>query len=202
MSREIIAILRGIRPDEVVEIGAALIAEGIDRIEVPLNSPSPLLSIERLADAFGASASIGAGTVLDAAQVRDVKAAGGQLIVSPDCNPDVISTTKAEGMLSYPGVATPSECFSALRHGADGLKLFPSFLIGTKGLAAIAAVLPQGTKTYAVGGVGPENFAAWISAGATGFGLGTGIFKPGFSAEDVRVRARAIVAAYDAALAQ
>ena len=128
-----------------------------------------------------------------------MKRAGGTLIVSPDCNLDVITTTKAEGMLSFPGVATPSECFSALRHGADGLKLFPSFLIGTKGLTAIAAVLPQGTKTYAVGGVGPENFADWIAAGATGFGMDTGIFKPGFTAENVSQRARAIVAAYDAA---
>jgi len=199
MSREIIAILRGVQPDEVLEIGAVLIEAGIDRIEVPLNSPSPLLSIERLADAFGAQATIGAGTVLEPGQVRDVKAAGGRLIVSPDCNPAVIDTTKAEGMFSYPGVATASECFTALRHGADGLKLFPSFLIGPKGLAAIAAVLPPSGKTYAVGGVGPENFAEWIAAGATGFGIGTGVYKPGFSAEDVRLKACAIVAAFDAA---
>lgn len=199
MTREIIAILRGVHPDEVVEIGAALIEEGIDQIEVPLNSPHPLLSIKKLNEAFGDTAVLGAGTVLEPAQVLEVKAAGGRLIVSPDCNPEVITTTKAEGMLSFPGVATASECFSALRNGADGLKLFPSFLIGPKGLAAITAVLPTSCKTYAVGGVGPENFAEWINAGVTGFGLGTGIYKPGFSAEDVGMRARRIVAAYDEA---
>jgi 2-dehydro-3-deoxyphosphogalactonate aldolase len=167
---------------------------------VPLNSPLPLQSIERLADAFEDRALIGAGTVLTVTQVRDVLGAGGKLIVSPDCNPEVIEATKAEGMQSFPGVATPSECFAALRHGADGLKLFPSFLIGTKGLGAIAAVLPTGTRTYAVGGVGPDNFAEWFAAGVTGFGIGTGVYKPGMSADDVRDRARAIVTAYDASV--
>lgn len=200
MGREVIAILRGVQPDEAVEIGQALIDEGIDRIEVPLNSPLPLQSIERLADAFEDRALIGAGTVLTVTQVRDVLGAGGKLIVSPDCNPEVIEATKAEGMQSFPGVATPSECFAALRHGADGLKLFPSFLIGTKGLGAIAAVLPTGTRTYAVGGVGPDNFAEWFAAGVTGFGIGTGVYKPGMSADDVRDRARAIVTAYDASV--
>jgi len=202
MSREIVAILRGIRPDEVVEIGRTLIEGGIDRIEVPLNSPLPLQSIERLAKEFGDSALIGAGTVLTTMQVSEVLAAGGKLIVSPDCNPEVIDATKQSDMFSFPGVATASECFTALRHGADGLKLFPSFVIGPKGLGAIAAVLPSETKTYAVGGVGPENFADWFAAGVTGFGIGTGIFRPGFSASDVRERAKAIVTAYDAMVAR
>ncbi|MDA7429420.1 2-dehydro-3-deoxy-6-phosphogalactonate aldolase [Primorskyibacter aestuariivivens] len=200
MSREIIAILRGVTPDEVTEIGAALIEAGIDRIEVPLNSPRPLESIGHLAEAFGGNAMIGAGTVLSLDQVQAVASVGGRMIVSPDCNPAVIDATKELGLLSYPGVATPSECFTALRHGADGLKLFPSFLIGPEGVRAIAAVLPPGTRTYAVGGVGPENFAEWAAAGVTGFGIGTSLFKPGLSAKDVQARAGVIVAAYDTAM--
>ncbi len=198
MSREIIAILRGVKPDEVLEIGQALVEAGVDRIEVPLNSPEPLRSIEALAKALHGKAQIGAGTVLSAENVTAVHGAGGTLIVSPDCNPEVIDRTKALDMASYPGVATPTECFTALRHGADGLKFFPAFLIGTKGLAAIMAVLPPAAKTYAVGGVGPENFAEWVDSGVTGFGIGTGIYKPGFTAETVAEKAAQIVAAYDA----
>ena len=197
MSREIIAILRGVTPEEVTEIGAALIEEGIDRIEVPMNSPQPIVSVEKLATAFGDQAITGAGTVLEPEQARAVAGAGGRMVVSPDCNPAVIDVTKELGLLSFPGVATPSECFTALRHGADGLKLFPAFLVGTEGLKAISAVLPSGTKTYAVGGVGPENFADWAAAGVTGFGIGSGIYKPGFSPDQVCTRARTIVAAYD-----
>ncbi|QFU08522.1 2-dehydro-3-deoxy-6-phosphogalactonate aldolase [Palleronia sp. THAF1] len=198
MSREIIAILRGVQPSDVVAIGQALIDAGIDRIEVPLNSPDPLASIAALADAFGDTALIGAGTVLTAQSVADVHAAGGRLIVSPDCNPSVIEATRAHDMQSFPGVATPSECFTALRHGAHGLKFFPAFLIGPKGLSAIRAVLPEGTRTYAVGGVGPDTFAQWIAAGATGFGIGTGIYTPGLTAAEVADRARTLVEAYDA----
>lgn len=197
MSREIIAILRGVTPDEVLGIGQALVAAGIDRIEVPLNSPDPLASISILADALGDRALIGAGTVLTVKDVHDVKDAGGQIVVSPDTNPAVIDATKASGMLSFPGVATPSECFTALRHGADGLKFFPAFLVGPKGLSAIRAVLPKGTKTYAVGGVGPANFADWFAAGVTGFGIGTGVYTVGLTAAEVGDRAKAIVAAYD-----
>jgi 2-dehydro-3-deoxyphosphogalactonate aldolase len=197
VTREIIAILRGVRPDEVLAIGHALVEAGITTIEVPLNSPEPLKSIETLARGLGDAATVGAGTVLTVKDVTEVQAAGGQIIVSPDCNPDVIDATKAAALASYPGVATPSECFTALRHGADGLKLFPSFLIGPEGLSAIAAVLPQGTRTYAVGGVGPDNFAAWHKAGITGFGIGSGIYKAGLSVGNVATRARAIVAAYD-----
>lgn len=197
MSREIIAILRGVKPDEVLEIGQALVEAGIDRIEVPLNSPEPLRSIGALAAHFSDRATIGAGTVLSAEDVTAVQGVGGTLIVSPDCNPDVIDRTTALGMASYPGVMTPTECFTALRHGADGLKFFPASLIGPKGLAAIRAVLPAGTKTYAVGGAGPENFDEWFAAGVTGFGIGTGVYKPGFTAEQVADKAAAIVAAYD-----
>lgn len=200
MNREIIAILRGVQPDEVLDIGRALVVAGISKIEVPLNSPEPYRSIEALATAFGDSNLIGAGTVLTAAQVRNVKAAGGRLVVSPDCNPAVIEASKAEGMAAYPGVMTPTECFTALRHGADGLKFFPSFLVGSKGLAAISAVLPEGTKCYAVGGVGPDNFSEWLAAGATGFGIGTGLYKPGFTVADVQKSAAEIVAAYDRAV--
>jgi 2-dehydro-3-deoxyphosphogalactonate aldolase len=120
------------------------------------------------------------------------------MIVSPNCDTDVIRASKAACLTSYPGVLTPTECFSALQAGADGLKIFPSFLMGAAGLKAISAVLPAGTQTYAVGGVGPENFAEWIAAGAAGFGIGTGIYTPGMSAEDVRTRALDVVAAFDA----
>lgn len=199
MQREIIAILRGVRPDEVLAIGQVLVDAGITTIEVPMNSPQPLESIRILADAFQEDAQIGAGTVLNTSQVRDVALAGGQLIVSPDTAPDVIAATKAAGLASYPGVATPSECFTALRNGADGLKFFPSFLIGPAGLSAISAVLPPATKTYAVGGVGPDNFSNWFKAGITGFGIGSGLYKPGYAASDVAAHAKTIVAAYDAA---
>ena len=129
-----------------------------------------------------------------------VKAAGGRLIVSPDCNPEVISHSKALGLQSFPGVMTPTECFAALRAGADGLKFFPGDMIGPAGLKAIRAVLPKRTETYAVGGANPANFKDWIAAGATGFGIGSAIFKPGDSAQEVRAKADAIVAAYDEAL--
>ncbi|TYC52130.1 2-dehydro-3-deoxy-6-phosphogalactonate aldolase [Rhodobacterales bacterium] len=199
MSRNLIAILRGISPDEALPITEQLIEAGITRIEVPLNSPDPLKSIEAMAEAFSDRAQIGAGTVLEPRQVQGVKSAGGTLIVSPDCNPDVIRTTKAENMSSFPGVFTPTECFTALRSGADGLKFFPASLIGPSGLKAILAVLPKGTETYAVGGAGPENFSDWIKVGAAGFGIGTALYKPGSTAGEVRARADRIVAAYDAA---
>lgn len=199
MSREIIAILRGVQPHEVLDIGEALTEAGIDRIEVPLNSPEPLKSIEALAVGLSGRAVIGAGTVLTREDVGAVHAAGGSMIVSPDCNPEVIEATKALNMLSYPGVASPTECFSALRHGADGLKFFPAFVLGSKGYQAVSAVLPPATKTYAVGGVGPENFAEWFAAGITGFGMGTGLYVPGLTAGEVAQRARDAVQAYDRA---
>ncbi|MGH1463963.1 MAG: 2-dehydro-3-deoxy-6-phosphogalactonate aldolase [Cognatishimia sp.] len=200
MSREIIAILRGVKPDEVVEICEGILEAGIDRIEVPLNSPQPFDSIAKIADAYGKDALIGAGTVLTTENVVKVKEAGGALIVSPDCYVPVIEQTKALGMQSWPGVITPTECFTALRAGADGLKIFPGDLLGMAGIKAVRAVLPPETAVFAVGGAGPENFADWAAAGATGFGIGSGIYSAGMSAADVRARADAIVAAYDRVL--
>ncbi|MGB0658555.1 MAG: 2-dehydro-3-deoxy-6-phosphogalactonate aldolase [Mangrovicoccus sp.] len=198
MTRNIIAILRGITPDEVLDAGEALLAAGIEKIEVPLNSPDAPRSIALLAEAYGARALIGAGTVLEPLQVAEVKAAGGRLVVSPDMNPAVIASTKAAGMLSYPGVMTPTECFAALRAGADGLKLFPGSLIGPAGLKAIRAVLPLGTEVLAVGGASAHNFADWFKAGADGFGIGTALYSPGDSAAVIGEKARYITAAYDA----
>lgn len=199
MSRALIAILRGITPSEAEPIASALITAGIIRIEVPLNSPDAFSSIEIMARSFGKDALIGAGTVLTEDDVRRVKEAGGELIVSPDCNAAVIEKTKALGLQSFPGVATATECFTALRHGANGLKLFPSFLIGTEGLGALKAVLPQGTETYAVGGVGPTNFADWAKAGVTGFGIGSALYKPGKTVEEIAQVATEMVAAFDMA---
>lgn len=201
MTRNIIAILRGVKPSEVEAIGQVLIDSGITKIEVPLNSPEPFESIGILATRFGGVALIGAGTVLEPEQAVQVHDAGGKLVVSPDCNPEVIRKTKALGMASYPGVMTPTECFAALRNGADGLKFFPGVLVGTEGLKAIRAVLPAGTEVLAVGGAGPDNFAAWKAAGINGFGIGTAVYKPGDTPETVRKKAEAIVAAYDAAFA-
>jgi|TARA_B110000240_G_scaffold173075_1_gene198576 2-dehydro-3-deoxyphosphogalactonate aldolase len=198
MSRPIIAILRGVQPAEAVAISGVILAAGIDKIEVPLNSPSPLESISAIAEAYGNRALIGAGTVLTAVQVQQVKAAGGQLVVSPNCDPAVIAATIAAGMQSWPGIFTTSEAFTALQAGATGLKLFPSDVAGPKGLKAMRAILPVGTQVYAVGGAGPENFAEWVAASADGFGLGSAIYKPGDTPERVATKAQAIVAAFDA----
>lgn len=200
MTRNIIAILRGITPQEVLNIGDVLVNAGITRIEVPLNSPTPFSSIELLAREFGGKNLVGAGTVLTAEQVTSVSNAGGKLVVSPDCNSDVIKATKSSGLQSFPGVMTPTECLTALRHGADGLKFFPASLIGPAGYKAISVVLPSTVRSYAVGGVAEDNFAEWIDAGFTGFGIGSALYKPGYSADEVAHRAKSIVEAYDAAI--
>ncbi len=199
MTRKIIAILRGIEPSEAVEITHEIIESGIELIEVPLNSPDAFSSIKQMREAFDGTAQIGAGTVLSLEDVAELKAVDGQFVVSPDCNPDVIKETKAQGMASYPGVFTATECFSAIRAGADGLKLFPASIMGPSGLKALKAVLPKEMDCYAVGGAGPDNFDQWRAAGADGFGIGTAIFKPGDDAKTVRAKADAIVAAYDEA---
>ncbi|RPE71367.1 2-keto-3-deoxy-phosphogalactonate aldolase [Pacificibacter maritimus] len=199
MSREIIAILRGIQTHEALDITDALISAGISKIEVPLNSPNPFETIEQMINHAGTDAKIGAGTVLTVADVERLAQIGADMVVSPDCNPAVIKATKAHNMASYPGVLTPTEAFSALRAGADGIKLFPAFKLGLDGFSAINAVLPPQTKAYAVGGVGPSDFAAWHAAGITGFGLGSSIYKPGWTADEVSAKALEVVAAYDAA---
>jgi 2-dehydro-3-deoxyphosphogalactonate aldolase len=199
MNRNIIAILRGIAPDDAKAIGEALIETGITTIEIPLNSPRPLESIALLAKAFGSVATIGAGTVLGVQDVRDVARAGGRIIVSPSFDAEVVQETKSLNMASWPGVLSPTECFAALKAGADGLKIFPCSVLGPSGVKAIRAVLPPETSVYAVGGAGPANFADWIAAGVNGFGIGTALYQPGRSVAQVRQAAVDIVRAYDSA---
>jgi 2-dehydro-3-deoxyphosphogalactonate aldolase len=199
MTRNIIAILRGVSPEEAEPICEALLEVGLTTIEIPLNSPRPLQTIAALAKKFGSVATIGAGTVLSAQEVRDVANAGGRIIVSPSFDAEVVAETKALKLASWPGVLTPSECFAALKAGADGLKIFPCSVIGPAGIKAMRAVLPVQTALYAVGGAGPANFGEWFSAGITGFGIGTALFQPGNSLAQLRKAANEIVHAYDCA---
>ncbi|MEM7643724.1 MAG: 2-dehydro-3-deoxy-6-phosphogalactonate aldolase [Pseudomonadota bacterium] len=168
-------------------------------IEVPLNSPEPLRSISAMVEAHGEMALIGAGTVLTVAEVEAVAEAGGKLIVSPNCDGEVIGRTRELGLDSWPGIFTPTEAFAALKAGATGLKLFPGAMAGPGGLKAMKAVLPATHPVYAVGGAGPDTFAAWLAAGADGFGLGTALYTPGLAVDEIAKRARQSVDAYDRA---
>ncbi len=196
--RNIIAILRGVKPGEVEAIGEALVTAGITRIEVPLNSPDPLDSIAHLVNRFGSQAQIGAGTVLTVGDVKAVADTGAKLIVSPNADVDVIAETKRLGLASYPGVYTPTECFAALKAGADGLKIFPAELMGFVGVKAIRAVLPSETQVFAVGGTNAGNLNEWAKAGADGYGIGSALYKPGRTAIEVGILAAELVKAYDA----
>lgn len=195
--RHIIAILRGITPDEAVPVCTALVEAGITLIEVPLNSPNATESIARAAKALSDRAEIGAGTVLSEEDVRAVAQAGGTFVVSPDTHEPVIAETVRLGMKSYPGVFSPSDAFRAIRAGATGLKFFPTEVLGSKGIKAMKAVLPPALPLYAVGGANPDNFDEFFAAGCAGFGLGTYIYTPGRSAAEVGQRAATAVAAYD-----
>ncbi len=192
----LIAILRGLDPDEAVAVGEAIVAAGFVCLEVPLNSPRPLESIRRLRQALDGRALVGAGTVLSVDAAKAVADAGGQIVISPNTNLDVIRAAKALDLLSIPGFFTPSEAFAALDAGADALKLFPAEVAGPAGLKAVRAVLPADTRVYAVGGVDPASVETWRSAGASGFGIGSAIFKPGKSAPDTGLSAAAFVSAW------
>lgn len=194
----LVAILRGLTPDEAVEVGQAIVGAGFRCLEVPLNSPEPLRSVRLLRDAFDGRAVVGAGTVLDRQAVRTVADAGGQVVISPNTDAEVIRASKAAGLLSMPGFFTPSEAFVALGAGADVLKLFPAEVAGPHGLKAVRAVLPKSTRVYAVGGVDPASVPRWVAAGASGLGLGSAVFKPGMTPAEVGAAAAAFVSAWEA----
>jgi len=198
-SLPLIAILRGLAPAEALDVGRALYAAGFRTLEVPLNRPGAIECIAALAGGMPADTLIGGGTMLTEAHVEEVHAAGGRLLVSPNCDPAVIRRAVALGMLAAPGVATPTEAFAALQAGAHALKLFPAESLGHGGLKALKSVVPAGTDLWPVGGITPESIPAWVAAGATGFGIGSQLFAPGFSAAQVEERARAYVAAWVAA---
>ena len=191
----IAAILRGVTPDEIDGVGDALVEAGVTIIEVPLNSPNPFESIVRLAVRHGARALIGAGTVLEAADVARLKDVGGRLMVAPNFDADVVRAARAAGLASLPGVMTPSEGFAALKAGADGLKLFPAEIIPPAVFKAWRAVFPADTLLLAVGGVGVDNVGSYAEAGASGYGIGSALYKPGRPAAEIRKLARALVAA-------
>lgn len=191
----LIAILRGVKPDEAGAIGDALADAGFTLIEVPLNSPDPFDSIARLAERLGDRAMVGAGTVLRETDVAAVADAGGTLIISPNANPQVIAATAGRGMISLPGIATPTEAFAALDAGATALKLFPAEAASPVALKAMRAVLPPATRVLPVGGITPDTMRPWRDAGASGFGLGSALYKPGFSAAEVGTRAAAFIRA-------
>jgi 2-dehydro-3-deoxyphosphogalactonate aldolase len=191
----LIAILRGVRPDEVKEIGTSLVEAGFTIIEVPLNSPEPFESISRLARAFAGRAVVGAGTVLRVEDVTAVAKAGGSLTIAPNTDVRVISAAVNQGLVAVPGFMTPSEGLSALAAGAAALKLFPAEASSPAILAAMRAILPKDTRVLPVGGIAPSVLGSWRAAGAAGFGLGSALYKPGSTASEVAVRARAFIEA-------
>jgi 2-dehydro-3-deoxyphosphogalactonate aldolase len=194
----LVAILRGLQPIEAEAIGAALVGAGFRILEVPLNSPDPFASIRLLADALGAEVLVGAGTVIEADDVARLSDAGGRIVVTPHTDPHVIETAKGAGMACLPGVATPSEAFAALRAGADALKLFPAETLGPAAVKAWRAVLPAEVALLPVGGITPDNVGPWRAAGAAGFGLGSALYRPGASPEQVRTAAERFVTAWRA----
>ena len=197
MSRNIIAILRGVKPNEVLEISQVIANSGINYIEVALNSPDAFESIRLLRNKFNGHIQIGAGTVTKVGEVLALSHLGVDFIVSPNFDPEIVKATKEAKIMSYPGVTTASECYSAINCGADGLKFFPASLLGIENFKALKAILPKDIPFYMVGGVGPENFLSWLSAGATGFGIGSGIYKAGDSSQSVSSKSKLIVQFYD-----
>ncbi len=198
LKRSMVAILRGVKPGEITGIGAALIEEGFEAVEIPLNSPDPFASIEALAEIAPQGVLVGAGTVLSEQDVDRLSNTGGRLFISPNVNPPVIARAAKHGMVTMPGVFTASEALAAIAAGASGLKFFPASVLGPSGIKAICAVLPPEIEVGAVGGVSDKDFAAYAAAGIRSFGMGSSLYAPGMTADDVRARAKAAVAAYDA----
>ena len=192
----LVAILRGLTPDEAVATGRAIVEAGFRMLEVPLNSPRPIDSIAKLAAALGPDVLVGAGTVMTPANVDAVATAGGRLIVMPHADTTVIRAAKAAGLFCVPGVATPTEAFAALDAGADALKLFPAEQSAPAVLKAWRAVLPRELPVMPVGGISPDNMAPWVAAGAAGFGIGSALYAPGRSLDDTMQRARAFAQAW------
>ncbi|MBZ9677962.1 2-dehydro-3-deoxy-6-phosphogalactonate aldolase [Mesorhizobium sp. ES1-1] len=197
LKRGLVAILRGLKPTEAMAMGEALFDAGIEAIEVPLNSPQPFSSIARIVQVLPNTALVGAGTVLTAADVDGLHEAGGRLLVSPNIDAEVMARAMHHGMVTMPGVFTPTEAFQAIRLGASALKFFPASVLGASGISAIRAVLPQQTLVGAVGGVSEKDFPGYKAVGVTVFGLGSSLFKPGMTVDEVAVRAQAAVAAWD-----
>lgn len=199
MKRNLMAILRGIRPDEAQDVGQVLVESGIDLIEVPTNSPRSFDSVEALARLLENAAQVGSGTVLTAEHVAQTANAGGCFVVSPNCDRAVVLKSRELGLLPYPGVQTPTDFFNALSYGASSLKLFPASTVGPSGFRAIKAVLPRDCAVFAVGGVSIDTLEDWLAAGIDGFGIGSELYKPGIRHSELRSRARALVKKYDTA---
>lgn len=201
MKRPLVAILRGVRPEETAGIVDVLIESGMTAIEIPLNSPEPFRSIEIAVRKAPAGILVGAGTVLTAEAVNQLHDVGGRLLVTPNVDVEIIALARAHGMVTMPGVFTPTEALLAAKAGASSLKFFPASVLGAAGITAIRAVLPAGLMIAAVGGVSDKNFSDYVKAGVVAFGLGSSLYKPGMTAEEVAVRAKATIDAYDRAIA-